>query len=139
MDQKALVDTSFLYALADSSDRAHPAAVNLLDETELALWVPTVVIPEAAYLIGARLGYDALRQFVRWSAGPLIRLEEITQADLLRVEAIMTQYADARFDFVDTAIMALAERLDIRTVFTFDQRDFRVFRLQHCEHLAIEP
>lgn len=63
----------------------------------------------------------------------------ITRADLLRIDEIMATYPDARFDFVDMSLMALAERLDVQTVFTFDQRDFRIFRPRHCDYLTIKP
>ena len=52
---------------------------------------------------------------------------------------IATTYADARFDIVDCCIMALAERLDVRTVATFDHRDFSIFKPKQCEVLALKP
>ncbi len=51
----------------------------------------------------------------------------------------MNQYADAEFNFTDTAIMAQAERLNINRIATFDRRDFSVFRPTHCEYLELLP
>jgi len=48
-------------------------------------------------------------------------------------------YADAGFDFVDCCIMALAERLQITPIYTFDHRDFAIFRRQHCPYLELLP
>ncbi len=59
--------------------------------------------------------------------------------DVIRAAQIMERYADARFDFVDCCIMALAERLNITQVCTFDRRDFSIFRPTHCEHLELLP
>lgn len=54
-------------------------------------------------------------------------------------ELILEQYADSKVDFVDASIMAIAERLDIRTVLTIDQRDFRLFQPSHCQSFILQP
>jgi predicted nucleic acid-binding protein len=52
---------------------------------------------------------------------------------------IMTTYHDAKFDFVDCSLMALAERLAITVICTLDQRDFSIFRPNHSDHLTLLP
>ncbi len=64
----------------------------------------------------------------------LLRLEDINRA-----QAIMTTYASAEFDFVDCAIMALSERLNIREIATFDRRDFSIVRPRHCDYFELLP
>jgi predicted nucleic acid-binding protein len=49
----------------------------------------------------------------------------------------MTRYT--RFDFVDCAILTLAERLDITQICTFDRRDFAAYKPTHCEYLELLP
>ena len=51
----------------------------------------------------------------------------------------MDQYTDAEFDFADVSLMALAERLNITQIFTFDRRDFVIYRPVHCTHLELIP
>lgn len=51
----------------------------------------------------------------------------------------MRQYADAKLDFVDAIIAAIAERLNITRILTLDQRDFRLIRPRHCEAFEILP
>ncbi|MHB8628121.1 MAG: hypothetical protein ACYDBJ_20085 [Aggregatilineales bacterium] len=70
---------------------------------------------------------------------PLFQIEALTTADMLRMEVIMAQYQSARFDYTDTAIMALAERLNLTQVYTFDRRDFSIFRPAHCPVLELLP
>ena len=53
--------------------------------------------------------------------------------------SIMRQYASAAFDYTDAAIMALSERLNITQLYTFDHRDFRIFRPQHTAFLELLP
>jgi len=55
------------------------------------------------------------------------------------VYEISQQYADARLDLVDCCIMAIAERLNVTRVATFDRRDFSVFKPNHCDYLDLLP
>ena len=68
-----------------------------------------------------------------------MQLEPITMPDLRRASEIMEAYANARFDFVDCCIMALAERLTITQICTFDHRDFSIFKPTHCDFLELMP
>ena len=56
-----------------------------------------------------------------------------------RIFCISIQYIDSKVDFVDAMVMAIAERLNIQTVLTLDQRDFRMFRPKHCKSFTIQP
>lgn len=56
--------------------------------------------------------------------------------DRTRMLEIMETYG---FDFVDCAIMAQAERLNITDIYTFDRRDFSVFVPRHAAHLRLLP
>lgn len=135
----ALIDTSFLVALSVPGDKHHQKAVDLLSSSRELRIVPEVVLPELFYVAAIRAGYQQATKAIQTVRMSGLRRVALTDADLVRVEAIMAKYADARFDFVDMVIMALAERLDIRTVFTFDHRDFRIFRPKHCPYLEIKP
>ena len=52
---------------------------------------------------------------------------------------ILLQYSDAKLDFVDTLIVALAERLNITRVLTLDRGDFQLIRPKHCSAFEILP
>jgi predicted nucleic acid-binding protein len=65
----------------------------------------------------------------------LFRIEPLLAPDMMRMQGIMERYADNQFDYVDTAIMALSERLQIEDIYSLDRRDFRVFRPAHCAYL----
>ncbi len=59
--------------------------------------------------------------------------------DLDRILDIVNAYADAEFDIVDCCIMAIAERLNLTRVATFNRRDFSMYRPRHCEFLELLP
>lgn len=58
---------------------------------------------------------------------------------MARMQEIMTKYADAEFDYGDVSIMAIAERLNITRICTFDRRDFHIYQPTHCSHFELVP
>jgi predicted nucleic acid-binding protein len=80
-----------------------------------------------------------MRRFLSGLAASDIELESINTADIERVTEILAQYADARLDFTDAAIVALAERLNITYILTFDRRDFVIVHPQHCDFFELYP
>ena len=134
----ALLDTGFLLAVIDADDNFHAACAAAL-ESETNPLLPDVVLPELAYLILRELGYPTLTTFLRSVAvGELVLAQSIPQ-DLARAADILEKYADNRVDFVDCAIVAMAERLNLTKVLTVDRRHFTVFRPNHCEYFEIQP
>lgn len=136
---KALLDTSFLVALANSKDINHEQVVKTIQTVKAELYLPVTVLPEACYLIGSRLGHHAMRRFVRSMLTQSLVLESLTANDLARTVKILDEYAESRLDFVDASIIALAERHNIIHVFTLDRRDFSIIRPQHTPFLEILP
>lgn len=61
------------------------------------------------------------------------------QEDLGRICEIAEEYRDSRLDVVDCCIIALAERLQIKRIATFDRRDFHIVRPSHTEYFEILP
>lgn len=80
-----------------------------------------------------------MRRFIRQLERSPLRFEQLRKSDLSRIREILKQYADARLDFVDASIVALAERLRIRRILTVDQREFRIIRPRHCDCSELLP
>lgn len=135
----ALVDTSVLLAAAFRKDVNHARAAALIrSTTKEERFVAAPVLSELFYLSTVRLSYaEAVRIFTLTREA--FRIEVLTDSDMVRMQSIMDQYWQAEFDFADVAMMALAERLNIRRVFTLDHRDFTIFRPRHCDHLELLP
>ena len=89
------------------------------------------------------IGRDAdIATVVKFLKGlPASRFEIIaaTDQDIHRSARLIEQYADSKVDFVDASIIAIAERLNIQTVLTIDQRDFRMVRPLHCDSFILLP
>jgi predicted nucleic acid-binding protein len=135
----AIVDTSFLFALADLKDANHQRAVDMAAGMDDLLMLPITVLPEICYLIDSRLGHAAMRRFIDTVASGDLQVESVSRDDLSRVSEVLDQYADARVDFVDATIVALAERLKVTRILTLDRRHFELFRPQHCTAFEILP
>ena len=134
----ALLDTAFMLAVIDANDNLHAACVAAL-ELETNPILPDVVLPELAYLILRELGYPALTSFLRAVVAGELAQAQSTPHDLGRAADLLEKYADNRVDFVDCAIVAMAERLNLTKVLTVDRRHFTIFRPKHCEYFEIAP
>ncbi len=136
---KVIVDTSFLIASVNRKDVRHMDCARIVRSLTDTVIVPVTVLPEAGYLIDKQLGHTALRRFLLGMIASDMVVEQVGKPDLVRSHAILEQYADARVDFVDATIVALAERLGVTRVLTLDQRHFRLFRPAHCPAFELLP
>jgi uncharacterized protein len=144
---RAILDTSFLFALTDKSDRNHQKVLAIAQSASDKLVLPVVVLPEICYLISSRLGHQAMRRFVASMTPDVVQVESVTIEDLVRVQQILEKYADNQLDFTDAAIVAIAERMAITRVYTLvgvasalrNRRDFSIIRPRHCEYFELFP
>lgn len=134
----ALLDTGVLLAAMAQNDDQHEVSNLALEEEDNSL-LPDVVLPELAYLVLRDIGYPALVTFLRALASGELPVVTVTTDDLSRAAEILEQYADARVDFVDCVIVAMAERLSITRILTLDRRHFSLFRPRHCLTFQILP
>jgi predicted nucleic acid-binding protein len=139
MPDRLLIDSSFLYALHNRRDKylSLAMAFALTDKRERI--VPDVALTEVCHLLSQSVGIQSTASFLQYITLPPIQLEPVSVPDVRRARAIMLQYVDARLDFVDCCILALAERLNVTRICTFDRRDFALFRPTHCAFLELLP
>jgi len=133
------LDTSFLLAVMSVRDADHDIARAAMRELVGNRIVAAPVLPEVFYMLARRASYKSAIKLFESLRGSAFDVEALSAEDMARMQAIMTQYQDNYFDFVDTAIMALSERLNIKEVYTLDRRDFSIFRPKHCPHLRLLP
>jgi hypothetical protein len=134
----ALLDTGFLLAVLDADDELHEACVAAL-EAEPEPILPDVVLPELAFMVLRELGATSLSAFLNTIADGELTIVYIAAEDLTRSAELLVQYADNKIDFVDCAIAALAERLNIQNILTVDRRHFGALRPRHCDAFLLAP
>lgn len=101
--------------------------------------LPVPAITEIAYLLARDINNEAAADFIASLAATELTLEIPRQEDYSRSAEILRQYSDAKLDFVDTMIVAIAEGLNITRVLTLDRRDFQLIRPKHCSDFEILP
>lgn len=121
---KVVADTGPLVAAANLRDRAHGLAAALVAELGRNLIVPEPVIVEVDWLLRSRVSGSAARAFLKAVAGGEHAAAFMTQGLLQRAAEFDQKYSDLNLGFVDSAVMAYAERHDL-PIFTFDFEDFR--------------
>ena len=137
--KKTLLDSSFLFALINQKDANHAACVEVAQNTTLHKTILVTVVPETCYLLHRWLGHAVMRAFIQNLQDPIWQIEPVQPQDWTRVNELLNQYADARLDLVDATLVAAAERLNIDTILTLDQRDFRLIRPKHVDYFSILP
>ncbi len=136
--ERVIADTGFIVALANRSDKRHTDVAPIYLQYPQIL-LPQVVLVEVAYLIGRDAGVTTVIKFLQGLSASRFELIAATEQDIARTATILEQYIDSKVDFVDANVMAIAEQLNIKTILTIDQRDFRLFRPIHCENFTLQP
>jgi predicted nucleic acid-binding protein len=134
-----IVDTGVFVAAANADEPQHTACAALLQATPGRLTVPALVVAEATYLIEQSKGPKTEAAFIRSLSSSRYRIEAPTDADLIRVAALIETYANLPLGGTDASIIALAERLRETDVATLDRRHFHVVRPTHVKHFTLLP
>jgi len=123
-----LTDAGPLVAIIDADEADHEACLEALDNVTLPLVTTWPAFTEAMYLI-VRAGGPRGRQAL-WDLVSTRRLEiaELSTAAVKRTELLMGKYASTPIDLAGATLVALAEELGQRRIFSLDD-DFDVYRL----------
>ena len=133
----AIVDAGPLYAAADADDLDHEASLRALSRGDLRLVVPALVVAEATYFVGRRLGAATESAFFR---GPgALDVEGPSPEDFIRMAGLVEQYADFPLGGRDASLIALAEGLEAPIVVTLDHRHLAAVRPRHRDAFDLLP
>jgi predicted nucleic acid-binding protein len=133
-----IADTGFVVALLNQRDDRHQNVVPIYLEIPRIL-LPQTVLAEVAYLLGRDAGILTVTAFLKGLSKSRFQLTTLSDPDIEYTAEILETYADSRIDFVDATVMAIAQRYQSKLILTLDQRDFRLFRPQHCTNFEILP
>lgn len=123
-----LVDTGPLVALFDPADGTHTHCLAILKTIKEPICTTIPVLTEAFHLLSpGSVGCSRLMQFVE-QRGLIVWF--IDGGTLARVFDLMGTYADRPMDFADASLVAAAESLRLRKIFTLDRSDFDIYRLK---------
>jgi predicted nucleic acid-binding protein len=115
----------------------HEICVNTLRQMPGPLLSCWPVITEAAWRL--RTSPRAVRQRLSSIDGSFLELLPLAGAEAEAVAAVIKQYEDIRPQLADAALVYLAMREQIETIFTLDQRDFSIYRTGRKRMFRIVP
>ncbi len=125
-----LIDTGPILAALNRQDKHHLFAVETMRQYNQPFLTTVAVMTEAMYLTQQRLGWYAAEKLLEIVNRGDIIVQHIGLADFQRISVLMKKYLDLPMDFADATLVALAERLDCKRIFTTDIRDFHVYRFK---------
>jgi predicted nucleic acid-binding protein len=135
--ERVLLDTGPLVALLAESDSRHQLCADTYAKLSPPLLTCWPVLTEAAWLL--REQHRPLDRIADAHAAGMFALLPLEDDSLAAIAAIMRRFEDADIQFADAALAHLAERDNIRTVFTTDRRDFSILRLKRNRTLRLLP
>lgn len=134
-----LTDAGPLVALINRNDPNHgvcsEAAKGLPRGRLVTTWP---CFTEAMYLLHKAGGHPAQASLWRLRETGRLVLHDVGEGEPARMAALMAKYHDLPMDLADASLMAAAERLGARRVFSLD-RDFRVYRFTDGAAVEVVP
>jgi len=113
-----LTDTGPLVALNNKNDTAHQSCTLILPSLRAPMLTTWPCFTEAMYLLGREIGYSAQEELWQWRLSGRLRIYELTTEQADRMQILMHKYRNAPMDLADASLIAVAETLSLRTVFT---------------------
>ncbi len=123
-----LCDTGPLIALVDTDDVNHARCLAALPTLPGPLVTTWPCLTEAMHFMGKAGGWPAQEALWRFVTRGALQLHETRWQETLRIQDLMARYFDTPMDLADAALVAAAETLNLRRVFTLDSH-FYAYRI----------
>jgi len=124
-----LCDASALIALLSRSDNNHQRCVAVLPFLQPPLMTTGPCFVEGMYLLGRAVGWLGQKALWSYLENQDLSLYSFESSDIQRMRFLMEQYRDVPMDLADASLVAAAEALNQRLIFTLDT-DFYIYRFQ---------
>ena len=131
-------NASPLIALINQGDNNHQRCVEILPSLSAPLITTCACFTEAMYLLGRYGSWLAQQELWGYVADEILVIYHHTSDELTRMETLMEQYRDVPMDLADASLVAMAEVLNQRQIFTLD-RDFYIYRLSGNQSFEVLP
>lgn len=132
-----IVDTGPLVALFDPRDSLHASCRNRLKGIRDSLTTTLPVLTEAFHILSPESrGSEQIRVFIERDG---MSVHYSDDEELLRAFELMETYSDRPMDLADASVIAAAESIGVRKVFTVDHNDFETYRIKRGHrHYPVE-
>lgn len=133
-----LTDTGPLVALVNKGDAGHSVCRNTLPNLSGPLVTTWPCVTEAMYLLGQVGGYRYQNALWQMWAGKKLVVHDLSLPEIQRMQTLMDTYRDAPMDLADASVVAAAESMSLRRIFTLD-RHFYAYRTANGQALEVVP
>lgn len=133
-----LTDAGPLVALIDADEADHARCRETLARLSLPLITTWPAFTEAVYLLGRTAGWHGQEPLWRMVLREDLIIAQPSAATNKRTAQLMERHADRPMDLADATLVALAEELRLKRIFTLDS-DFRIYRLHGRQAFEIVP
>ena len=123
-----IADSGFWVALINRKDHFHSAARDALAALSDGLITTWPVLTEAAHLVLTRIGTTAQSRLMDFYLNGGTAVFDLNRDHAIRMQRLMTDYADLPMDLADASLVVLAEHLNDGRILSTDQRDFKTYR-----------
>jgi predicted nucleic acid-binding protein len=116
------IDSGAFLALLDAGDTYYVAAADfVLANRTATFYLPDTIFSETMVLVKARLGAQAAVELgERMMKSAQFQILYLSPDDRQATWDIFSRYTDKDWSYVDCSLLALARRLDILQIFSFD-------------------
>ena len=121
-----ILDTSAIIALSDRRHHLNKDIIDLVSQKESICIIPSTVTVEVCQLLKYRFGSKYEKKFLEEINKSSFIMETVTFKDIPRILQILTKYDDLNAGYVDSSIVAIAERLGTNKLLTLDRKHFSV-------------
>lgn len=135
-------DTGPLVALSNKRDAHYLAAHNLLRDLHMAgeeILLPPTVLAEVCYWLNSHGGAEVEAAFLDAVADETFKLVDLTTGDVERMAELVRVFASFPLGGTDASVVAVAERLGIQEIATFDRRHFPAITPKSGGHFNLLP
>lgn len=120
-----LMDTGMIVAYYSADDKYHIEVRRFFELCTSQVVTTVACVTEAMHLLAA--DWRVQNEFSIHISKGIFNCEHLQNQDFSRIAELNRQYIDINPDFVDLALVAISERLDISAIATLDA-DFDIYR-----------
>ena len=124
-------------AILLETEQHHAACAHYFRNSGARLVTCWPVLTEAAWLLQNRP--DILRSLLHTVEKRGLEILSLSADDVPQIAELLNRYRNIRIQLADAALVHLANRERIDTIFTLDKRDFSVVRGAHGKRFTLVP
>jgi len=123
--KSTLIDAGPLIALFNKNDKYHKQIKEFIKNYTGTLITTWPVLTEVSHMLDFNIQTQI--DFLTWVQLGAVKIENIDNADILRIIDLSKKYSNVPMDLADASLVVLSENLNIKEIITIDS-DYYIYR-----------